>query len=270
MNRSTQVAAGAALAVFAQAVLASPAVTLTDANTESNPLTYQSGPYVVGTSNVGCSPVSPCDDTPLTIAVSPALASTMRIVAQIEWGFPTGSDFDLYIMQGDNVFAASAGTADPEITRFSVQNGDYVVHVDPYQPLGNSFTASFYLEPITASNSAPTGPAPAYDVFAPPDNAAHGGEPSIGVNWNTGSVVVGNSNQAYFVNFDDSTAPATATWANRPPTTNLISFDPILFTDRETGRTVVSQLVSDVVLFSTGCSLSSYTDDDGATWVPSE
>ncbi len=267
MNRP--IAAGVLVTLASTAAVASPAVTLTDANTEANPLTYTAGPFVVGTANVGCAPTL-CDDTPLTIAVSPAAASTMRVVAQIGWGIPTGSDFDLFILQNGNVFAASAGTADPEITRFSVQNGDYVVHVDSYQPLGNSFTATIYLEPLTSSNAAPTGIAPSYDTFAPPDNAAQGGEPSIGANWNTGSVVVGNSNQAYFVNFDDSTAPATATWANRPPTTNLVSFDPILFTDRETGRTVVSQLVSDVVLFSTGCSLSSYTDDDGHTWVPSE
>src|SRR5581483_9365275 len=54
MERATQAAACAALACFAHSALASPAVTLTDANTQSNPLTYQAGPYVVGTSNVGC------------------------------------------------------------------------------------------------------------------------------------------------------------------------------------------------------------------------
>src|SRR6202008_2482998 len=86
----------------------------------------------------------------------------------------------------------------------------------------------------------------------------------------TGSVIVGNSDQAWFVTFDDSTSPATAAWVNRPPPTNVISFDPILFTDRETGRTITSQLVSDVGDFTNGCSLSWATTDDGATWIPSE
>ena len=41
------------------------------------------------------------------------------------------------------------------------------------------------------------------------------------------------------------------------------SLDPILFTDRTTGRTIVSQL-------SGTTSLSSYSDDDGTTWTPNE
>ena len=45
---------------------------------------------------------------------------------------------------------------------------------------------------------------------------------------------------------------------------SLTSFDPILYTDQSLGRTYVSQLLP------TTFSLMAYTDDDGATWHPSQ
>ncbi len=70
--------------------------------------------------------------------------------------------------------------------------------------------------------------------------------------------------------FDDSVSPATATWkdvsataANGCPLGSTTSLDPILFTDHATGRTFESQL-------SGVDSLTCWTDDDGATWFPSE
>jgi hypothetical protein len=70
--------------------------------------------------------------------------------------------------------------------------------------------------------------------------------------------------------FDDSTSPATATWSdvsanltNGCPQGSTTSLDPILFTDHATGRTFESQL-------SGVDSLTCWTDDDGATWNPSQ
>ncbi len=260
-----------ALIVLAGAAWASPAVTVTDANTESNPVTFTAGPYLVRTADVGCADPSLCDNTELTVAVSPEAAAGKRVVVRIDWPEPIQADFDLYITQGDNAIAASASTTDPEIARFAANNGVYNILVDPYQPFGNSYTAKIYLEPLPAPGTTAAGPVAGFQIFAPPNNVdAEGGEPSIGANWKTGTAVVGNASAAIFLTFDDTKFPATATWVNRPPPTNVISFDPILFTDRQTGVTVVSQLVSDVVLFSNGCSLSSVTLDDGATWIPAE
>ncbi len=262
-----------ALLFAAQTALASPAVTLTDANNEANPVTFTAGPYVVRTAEIGCAQPQFCDYTELTIAVSPAIAKTRRAVVRIDWPEPIQADFDLDILQGENSIASSASTTDPEIARFDAINGVYTIFVNPFQPFGNTFTAKIYLEPIAAASVTKAGPVAGFQIFAPPAelvDAASGGEPSIGVNWKTGTAVVGNSAAALFIDFDDNAKPATASWVNRPPRTNLISFDPLLYTDRVTGYTVVSQLVSDVVLFSMGCSLSSVTFDDGATWIPAE
>jgi hypothetical protein len=66
------------------------------------------------------------------------------------------------------------------------------------------------------------------------------------------------------VTFDDTTDPPTATWADVTPLTSMATTaDPIGYTDRATGRTFVSQLHA-------LCSLTEFTDDDGATWIPSQ
>ena len=92
------------------------------------------------------------------------------------------------------------------------------------------------------------------------------GEPSIGVNWNTNVTAFQSDLQTLFVTFDDS-CPASgqkATWINRPaPTSQGVDQDPIGFVDRVTGRTFAAQLT----LTSPTCK-TSYTDDDGLTWVP--
>jgi hypothetical protein len=95
------------------------------------------------------------------------------------------------------------------------------------------------------------------------------GEPSIGVNWNTGNVMFESGLKTLRVTFNEAVTPATATWTDVSAPTSKESMDPILFTDPVTGRTVVSHLISSLVVPGGGCSLSSTTDDDGATWIPS-
>lgn len=92
------------------------------------------------------------------------------------------------------------------------------------------------------------------------------GEPSIGVNWNTNVTAFQSDLQTLFVTFNDNCQSVTpkATWVNRPaPTSQGADQDPIGFTDRVTGRTFAAQLT----LTSPTCK-TSYTDDDGNTWVP--
>jgi hypothetical protein len=104
-----------------------------------------------------------------------------------------------------------------------------------------------------------------YTVYAPPAGVgASAGEPSIGVDERTGAVMYIASLQTLKVTFDDSTTPATAAWQDvSHPLTSLITLDPILYTDQKLGRTFVSQLLG-------ATSLMAYTDDDGATWTPSQ
>ena len=91
------------------------------------------------------------------------------------------------------------------------------------------------------------------------------GEPSIGVNWKTNVSVFQSDLQTLFVTFDDScnlTAPK-ANWRNsQAPTAQAADQDPIGFVDRVTGRAFSAQLT----LTSPTCK-TSYTDDDGLTWV---
>jgi len=107
---------------------------------------------------------------------------------------------------------------------------------------------------------------PAYGVYAPPAGLGTGaGEPSIGADHRTGAVLYIAGLQTLRVSFDDAVAPATATWQDVSALqTSLTTFDPILYTDSQLGRTYVSQLLPTTV------SLMAYTDDDGATWHSSQ
>ncbi len=121
---------------------------------------------------------------------------------------------------------------------------------------------------VSAAGSSSAAPPGSMDfaISHPADSSsgAHDAvEPSIGSNWKTGAAMYQADVTTYRVTFDDTTTPATATWTDASSTlTSVTSFDPILFTDPTTGRTFVSQL-------DLACSLSEFTDNDGASWTPS-
>ncbi|MCI0604023.1 fibronectin type III domain-containing protein [bacterium] len=103
---------------------------------------------------------------------------------------------------------------------------------------------------------------PRYKVYSAPfpQLGGDGAEPSIGVNGTTGKVLFQSGLETLRVTFDDATSPAQTTWVITPTLlTSLFSLDPVLFTDKATNRTFVSQLDG-------GCSLTEYTDNDGASW----
>jgi hypothetical protein len=117
---------------------------------------------------------------------------------------------------------------------------------------------------LLLSASAAVAQAPTYDVYpAPPPLGQSAGEPSLGVNWNTGNVLYIAGLETLRVGFDDSVTPAAASWADVSfLTTSLLTLDPILFTDPQSGRTFVAQLAGPA-------SLMAFTDDDGESWLPS-
>jgi hypothetical protein len=117
------------------------------------------------------------------------------------------------------------------------------------------------------SLAAPAGAAPpTYAHYVPPPGlGTSAAEPSVGFNPKSGAVMFIASTQTLRVGFDQCPSPAKATWTDVSfLTTSKVTFDPILFTDRELGRTFVSQLLP------TKASLTAFTDDDGATWTPSQ
>ncbi len=94
------------------------------------------------------------------------------------------------------------------------------------------------------------------------------GEPSIGVNWSTNVTAFQSDLQTLFVTFDDTCnlTHTKDTWVNRPAKTSQgVDQDPIGFTDRLTGRTFAAELT----LTSPTCK-TSWTDDGGQTWIPSQ
>jgi hypothetical protein len=119
----------------------------------------------------------------------------------------------------------------------------------------------------TKPPSAPLPPsgAPRYQNYAPPPALGQSaGEPSIGVNPATGKVFFVAHTQTLRINFDDCSSPAKALWEDvTPPTSVGQTLDPILFTDRITGRTFTSQLLGKT-------SEMFFTDTDGQTWTQSQ
>jgi hypothetical protein len=110
--------------------------------------------------------------------------------------------------------------------------------------------------------TAPSGPQ-FRQYVAPGDFGEFGGEPSIGVNPRTGAVMLQANLETFRVTGIDRHGAGSATWtAVTPLLPGTFTMDPILVTDRRTGRTIVSQLVD-------ACSLMAYSDNDGATWTDS-
>jgi hypothetical protein len=115
---------------------------------------------------------------------------------------------------------------------------------------------------LAAAAAAQT--APTYVNYpAPGGLGTNAGEPSIGVDARTGKVMFLAGLQTLEVAFDPVTGAAS--WADKSfALTSLVTFDPILFTDRTLGRTFVSQLLPAKE------SLMAFSDDDGASWTPSQ
>jgi hypothetical protein len=106
---------------------------------------------------------------------------------------------------------------------------------------------------------------PRYESYAAPTGVgSEAGEPTLGVNRVSGNVLYVAGLDTLKVGFDDCASPAATTWEDVSfTTTGTASLDPILFTDPVTHRTFVSQLTG-------ACSLTAFTDDDGASWTPSQ
>ncbi|HEX8719111.1 MAG TPA: sialidase family protein [Pyrinomonadaceae bacterium] len=229
-----------------------------------------------------------CDTFTLNVGGTAAAWAGKRVRVKIEWNLPV-TDYDLYIHKGSNTgpLVASSGngitsptgpltteetTIDPSASGTGVYTVRAVYYaattVDQYRG-----SASVELKPVvppTATPSPSTATPPSYQNFAAPSGLGQSaGEPTIGVNWNSGAAMFIAGLQTLRVRFNDSATPATATWEDiSAANTSITTLDPILFTDSDAGphrtnRTFVSQL-------AVKSSLMSFTDDDGATWTPSQ
>ena len=132
---------------------------------------------------------------------------------------------------------------------------------------------------------ADAGPPRYFNYPSPPGSGDDAGEPSIGINWmseqsfaNSLRTIPNGGTVNYFggflpymlkVTFNDCRSPAGALWEQKPllsANSPRVFGDPILYTDKATGRTFVSQLEGLTPLGST----TDITDDDGDHFAPSE
>ena len=274
--------AGALLAIFSFA--ASPSSgTLT---TASGPVIYTGGPFVTPntTARVNGTPICTapmsCDDFALTISVPVGTDATKRVRVSVGWPLST-ADFDLYILQGANVVASSASSADPEVAFLPAVSASYTIRVVPFAPAGQSYTGTVTLEDIPVPPQPSGTTPPRYQNYPPTPSDLAGadsaGEPSTGVDWNpnvaslkhdqvnTGGVDFFTANLNEFrVNFDDCSSPAGNLWEDVTNSTEgVITADPIGFVDHQTGRVFQSQLAG-------ASSIMSFSDDDGNNWTQSQ
>ena len=126
-------------------------------------------------------------------------------------------------------------------------------------------TLTAFAQVATAAARRPTRPGGvAFATYLLPNgfDATNSGEPSIGVNWNTGNVLYQAGTGTYRASFNDSSRPPTVTWKDVSPAYTPVNLDPILATDSVTGRTLAGG-------DGTSCGLLALTLNDGDSWTPS-
>ncbi|HKV10307.1 MAG TPA: fibronectin type III domain-containing protein [Thermoanaerobaculia bacterium] len=204
-----------------------------------------------------------CDNYKLNV-VPPSYAFKIEITLTPK---PT-DDYDLEVYGPDGALVGSSGNSAGGAEKVTLNNpaaGVYTVSAANFAAI-LAYSANAKLSQLPAQPGTSTEKPPVYTTYNPTGGLGESaGEPTLGVNENTGAVMYIAFTETLKADFDDCSSPASATWNDVSATlTSLESFDPILFTDQKTGRTFVSQLLP------TKISLMAYTDDDGETWQPSQ
>jgi len=271
----------------------------TSISSTSGPVSWDFGPVVAGTvTNIGIQDTCPpglCDNHDLTI-ILPAPAATfyqtntVQLTLKYTWTSTAPTDLDLFAISPN---AADHGPGSPDDTSPGAGEEDLTL-TDPVDgvwhirsvaataplPTGAHLVATMTVapRPTTPLPPPPSPGAPAFVNYPAPENippslgstnaGQHGaGEPSIGVDWNTGKAFIEAGNHTLRVTFNDTVTPATSGWEDKRSPFARVSLDPILFTDDGhfggTNRTFSSQL-------NGATSELSFTDDDGDDWVPTQ
>jgi hypothetical protein len=271
MNRIYAVLAlGAALLL--QAAVTHAATPAAGTLSESQPSVNWEGGVKPPVAAVGCATPNDanCDNYSLTVVPAP-YAYLVRITLHLT----ALDDWDLKIYNGAGVVIAASGNSpgqDEVVTLTNLAAGTYTVQAVNFAGATPVFGLATLAPLQNDAAPAAAGPAPTYSISTDPQGHASG-EPSLGVNWkseiadNGGTVMYVSSLSTLRLRFDDCTSPATLRpghdWLDVSPANAITSLDPILFTDSVSGRTFSSQLLGTT-------SLMSYTDDDGASWTPSQ
>src|SRR5207302_5882646 len=216
-------------------------------SSSSGSLAWDFGPVGGGTVvNEGIQDICPpvmCDDHDLTV-VLPAPAATFyqtmtaKLTFKYTWTSTLPTDLDIFAISPN---AADHGPGSPDATSTGPGEEDLTL-TDPIDGLWHirSVAATVPLpvsahavvsmtvspRPTTAPPPPPAPGAPAFVNYAAPENippslgstsaSQHAaGEPSIGVDWNTGKAFIGAGNHTLRVTFNDAVKPATSTWEDK-------------------------------------------------------
>jgi len=242
--------------------------------------------------------VGNCDDFTLTVTGTQASWQGKLIRIRYTWTSPS-TDYDMAVrhesngipgLQGDGACAGpgqsstcpgpfddlvgssgnGASTSEEVVLNPAATGvGDYYVRAIYFAPNA----ADQYHAVVTVFNAPGAGATvsvvpPTFDNYQPPDPSYprrdDSGEPSLGVNWNSGNVMTMSRLQCNRTAFNDSTSPADpingTSWFHQTSQVLVTGLDPILFTDPVTGRTICGELQG--ALGSTNGVMS---DDDLAT-----
>ncbi len=253
-------------------------------------LNYTYGPNAIsnpsGTGELVCqSPILPCDAFALTVEL-PAGSPAYKLVIETSWT-ATDDDYDLYLLSSTGGDAGTSATGDnPERVEVNAVAGSYTVRLVPFLVTGSTANTKITLVPATVVTPTPgptvpvvppTGLAPRYKVHvSPPALANDAGEPTIGYNPLSKRGMYIAFTQANRITFVENLPPPAdvlnetlpescdAQWEDKSGTlTTLNTLDPLMYTDKTTGRTFNSQL-------SGANSLFEYSDDDGDNWTPGQ
>ncbi|GAC1464896.1 MAG: hypothetical protein PVSMB7_08570 [Chloroflexota bacterium] len=231
-----------------------------------------------------------CDNYDLTVILPQAASTyyqtmTATLTIKYTWTSTVPTDLDLFAFSPSG---SSHGPGSPDATSTGAGEEDLVItdpldgvwHIRSVASLTPVPTAAHAVATLTfAPRPAPTtyAPLPTDPSFlnynAPSTILQKSGEPSIGPDWSkngtamyTGAGCATCSPTTARVDFNDAVSPATATWTDVSPTgENKVTTDPIGFMAHSSAgnRWFTSQL-------SGPCSITSFTDNNGANWTPSE
>ncbi|HXG57891.1 MAG TPA: Ig-like domain-containing protein [Thermoanaerobaculia bacterium] len=237
---------------------------------DGNDVNWTGGP-LPSTASANCGgPNSPrCDNFKLTL-VPPSYSFELEVILT-----PQGADdWDLQIYGPDNKMWKGSGNSPGQqesVVLINPPAGTYTVTAAPFL-VALPYNAYATVRPHTATpGAAPSAERPpTYATHAAPPGIGQGaGEPTLGVNESTGNImyISGLETLRVKMNADGcATSPGRATWEDVSfLTTQLITFDPILYVQQDRGRTIVSQL-----LFPTKQSAMAISDNDGTDWTPSQ
>ncbi|MES2884168.1 MAG: PKD domain-containing protein [Pseudomonadota bacterium] len=246
-------------------------------------LSYSYGPNAVSNPTAQAeqqcmAPIFPCDAYALTIEI-PAGGPAYSLTVSSGWSAPA-DDYDLYFFNEDGVeVGRAAGSANPETFTLTAVPGVYNVRLVPFAVTGSTANTTITLTAADAGPPPPvivppTGLAPRYKLHVSPAGLAEdAGEPTIGYNPLSKRGMFIAFTQANRITFKENLpAPADdfnatlpescdALWENKSGTlTTANTLDPLMYTDKVTGRTFNSQL-------SGANSLFEFSDDDGENWM---